>query len=77
MKRAMASMGAVLLVIAVGLLIYAGTADRERNVAEIGNTLAGATFEDPGSGGTPYRWAAGISGGVGLVLLVGAATYDE
>lgn len=69
-------MGATLLVVAVGLLLWAGQADKDMRVAEISNTLAGASFEDPGAGGTPWRIASAVTGGIGALLLIGAAAYD-
>lgn len=69
-------MGAALLVAAIGLLLQAEPADSDRRVTELGNTFAGATYEDPGAGGTPWRVAAGVTGGLGAILLIGAAAYQ-
>lgn len=72
MQRMFTAMGLTLAAIAIGLVIYAETADRQMRITELGNTLPGAYQVDPGSGGTPYRIGAAVSGGLAAVLIVGA-----
>lgn len=67
----LAAMGTTLLVIAIGLTFYAGTADRERRVGELRDSMTASSVDVPAGGG-PWRIAAAGSGLSGVVLLVGA-----